>query len=186
MKTLRTNWSGVEKIDGETNWLKQTYEKVFLNYDPYEPIVNTRLMTARIVLFPTDSYHLTDSQFGALRASIESRKDQHFFISEIGWGNLSFQKGFHYSCFRPSFEDYIRLPIGVENAIYGADGTWGLLLSDELHAFLTCDEDFFEVFRRNYRQLENDKKEFYQYWKNMAEDGATVDWFDTFTQNLAN
>lgn len=185
MKTLTENWQGIEKIDGDTSWLKRIYEKVFLNYDPYEPIVNVHSVSARVVLFPTDSYHLTDSQFRALKASIESREEKRFYTSEIGWAADSFQKGYHYLCFRPSFDNYTSLPIGVENALYGADGAWGLLISDELHALLACDENFLEVFRRNYPQLENDKEEFYSYWQSLAErHGADVDWLDTFTQNL--
>lgn len=184
MNHLSEHWREIERIQGETNWLKQCYEKIFSNYDPFAPVFATELLSVRVVLFPTDSYHLTESQFQAISAAIETREDRRFYISEIGWSADSFQKGHHYLCFRPSFGRYTRLGIGVENAIYGADGSWGILLSDELHAFLACDERFWKEFSKHYPDVKTDRAEFLDYWEHYKKEDTYDVWLRRFLSLL--
>lgn len=180
MKYLSEDWQGVEKVDGETLWLKGIYEKVFSNFDPFEPRF-TVSSTVRFVLYPTDSYHLTRMQYQALLASLSSRDEQRFVVSEIGWGPDSFDKGHHYVCYQLAFESYTSLRIGVENAIYGIDGSWGILVSDELHAILTGDASFGAEFRKNYPSIENDRSAFIEYWE---KDELGTEWLAKLVSRL--
>lgn len=158
---------------------EQTFKTVFGSFDPFEPIVHEGF-PIRKVLFPTESYHLDHKQFGALLAATASREEKKFYVSEIESMPSPFVKGSHWFCDDPSFSDYTHLPIGVENAIYSLDGTWGFLLSHELHAFLACDEDFWSNFEVVYPNWRNDEAEFIDYWREAKSEGTKTDWLPNF------
>jgi hypothetical protein len=173
--------SGIVLLEGGRPELADVFHSTFLNFDPYEPRFRAN-SSRRSILFPTDSYHLTSVQFEALLASIDS--DKKFFISEIGWGAESFKKGRHYLCNYPTFQQYTALNVGVENAIFGVDGTWGLLLSDELHAIVAGDEKFFQAFKSNYTGT-NDLIQFRRYWAAIREErNVSVDWLEPLLRSV--
>lgn len=182
---LTENWSGVERVPGDRSWLEKVLKKTFINYDPYRPVVSENL-SVKAVIFPTDSYHLEEAQFNALLAAVETRGDQRFYISEIECKpNPFLDRCDHWVCQRPTFEDYTRLPIGVWNAIYSPDGSWGLLLSDELHALLACDQSFWNEFSEHYPYSERDRAEFLKYWERYQKEDTYTDWLQRFL-NLLN
>lgn len=176
--------NGIRLIEGSFSSLEQYYLKVFSDFDAFSPNVCDGLQK-RIVIFPTDSYHLSETQFCALSRAINEVDDGSFFISELGWREDSFHKGRHYRCHRPSFDMYTALPIGVENAIYGKNGLWGVVISDELHAILACNNSFFEVFRQGYPAFDDDLRQFGEYWKEVEQRGISIDWFDSFCSRLS-
>lgn len=184
-KALTDGWNGIERVKGDTRWLKDIYQQVFFNYDPYNPLANDRL-ERYTVLFPIDSYHLTRTQYDALVKAIGSIEDKRFYISEIGWEEKSFEKGVHYFCHEPTFDLYTSLPIGVENAIYGVRGDWGLLISDELHGILVCSRAFFEAFRRYYPRQREDLSAFRRYWLDISGSGTKIDWLDPLCSRLSD
>jgi hypothetical protein len=182
---LSQDWNGIEPIDGDCGWLEESLKKVFPVYDPFRPEVADGLLV-RTLLFPTDMYHLDEFQFRALRTAIEATQEQNFYISEIEWQPDTFQRGSHWLCSEPTFEQYIKLPIGVENALYSPDGRWGILLSHELHGFMACDRAFFDAFTQNYPQVKDDIEQFREYWRDREQQGMTVDWLDQLYRTLSD
>lgn len=175
MQHLGEHCCGIERVPGDRLRLEEILKKVFIVYDPYKPEVSENL-SVKTVLFPTDSYHLDESQFQALLAAIETTNEQRFYVSEIERKPDPFKRGDHWLCHRPNFQDYTHLPIGVWYAIYSSDGNWGLLLSDELHALLACDESFWSEFSKHYPYAERDKAEFLKYWAHYQKEDTRSDW----------
>ena len=183
IKTESESKTGIELVKDERYALAARFHSVFLNFDPYKPKFANQTGT-RFLLFPTDSYHLTAAQFGAFSAAIEPRRKHQFFISEIGWGRDSFEKGRHYLCNGPTFDEYTSLKIGVENAIYSTDGAWGFLLSDELHAIVACDDAFLKLFEAQY-PLTKDLTKFLSYWNAIRQEGTDIDWLEPLCNKLS-
>lgn len=165
------------------NELKKIYNKVFDSYDPFAPAVST-MFSVKAVLFPTDSYHLTLEQFGALIHALSIQRENEFYISEIEYSLDPFIKGEHWFCSQLRFEEYTNLPIGVENAVYSTNGNWGIVLSHELHALLVCHKPFWDAFRKKYTNWKNDKIEFLNYWDGIKSEGVNINWLPDFLDNI--
>lgn len=167
---------------------KAAFQKLFLSTDPFEPAGRTEL-SVRVVLFPTDNYHLEREQFEALILAARNNHESSFFVSEMESSdpfdpNARWKRK-HWECTDPIFEEYTSLPLGIDNALYSESGSWGVLLSHELHGLLVCNEQFWQVFKNNYSKHGNDFKEFIEYWDRLrTESGTDPKWLDTFVAHL--
>src|SRR6266576_3995763 len=118
---------------------KAAFRMLFSSTDPFEPAGRAEL-PVRVVLFPTDSYHLDREQFEALIAAMRNSHESRFFLSELESSDPfdpnAHWKREHWECTNPTFDEYSSLMIGVDNALYSENGSWGVLLSHELHGLL--------------------------------------------------
>lgn len=164
--------------------LRQAFYSVFKSRDPFEPAWQVDL-PIKIVLFPTDSYHLTFGQFQALIGALLSCGERKFFISEIEGESDPFDTGYHWVCEEPNFTEYTNLTVGIENSIYSLSCSWGILLSQELHALLVCDYSFWNAFQKQYPNWGQDREEFIKYWSdNEKAYGSDISWLQDFLDSL--
>ena len=173
------------KILEDSNRARLAFHKVFSSTNPFEPAGRVDI-PVRAVLFPTDSYHLDHTQFEALTSAAQTAR---FFISEMEsidpFDPHAPWKRKHWECTNLTFEEYSSLVIGVDNALYSENGSWGILLSHELHALLVCDEPFWQVFKDQYPNLEQNFEEFIEYWRGIREDvGTETQWLTPFVSHL--
>lgn len=169
-------------LENEKRIAEETLRKVFQNCDPFSPMISDSV-PIRVVLFPTDSYHLASKQFAALIKALDFEPKKAFYVSEIEQAN-PFSTGKHWLCDTPTFDEYTHLPTGVENAIYSVNGAWAILLSHELHGLLACNHTFWNKFKENYPNVNEDQVEFIRYWKEVEDDGTSVDWMPDFVRIL--
>ncbi len=172
----------------DKNLAKMAFEELFSSTNPFEPAGRTDL-PVRVVLFPTDSYHLQSDQFEALIRAARNCNELSLFVSELESANpfdlTSRWKREHWEATNPTFEEYSSLPLGIENALYSENGTWGVLLSHELHGLLVCTEQFWQVFRDRYSKYHNDFQEFINYWERIRDEAQTdTNWLDLFVTHL--
>lgn len=176
------------RILDNTDQAKIAFQKLFSSTDPFDPAGRTEF-SVRAVLFPTDSYHLDSEQFEALIRAARNGHESNFFISEMESSdpfdlNARWKRK-HWLCTDPTFEEYSSLMIGVDNALYSTSGSWGVLLSHELHGLLVCQEPFWRGFANNYPNWKDDLGEFVSYWDRIrGEAGTETKWLDPFITNL--
>ncbi len=142
----------------DTTLLREAYQRVFRLRDPFTPAGQPE-MPVKVVLFPTDNYHLTAEQFRALTGALLDCGEREFFISEIEVEPDPFDTGDHWVCEEPSFSEYTNLLIVIENALYSSSGSWGILLSHELHALLARHPSFQDAPKKRYQNWKKDQNE---------------------------
>lgn len=170
----------IEKL-ADAQDASRLYANVFGSFDPFEPKPDPSLRI-RVVLFPTDGYYLTEKQFGAIASSSSAAQaNPLFYISEVEWEHNTFLRGKHYRCIQPSFAEYSNISVGVENAVYSSDGSWGVLISHELHGLMVCDESFWNSFKSYYPDWAEDEVAFTDYWSLQRESElADTEWLKGF------
>lgn len=168
----------------DTTRLHEAYHRVFRSRDPFTPAGQPE-MPVRVILFPTDNYRLTAEQFRALTNTLLDCGEREFFVSEIEVEPDPFDAGDHWICEEPSFSEYTDLLIVIENALYSSSGSWGILLSHELHALLVCRQSFWDAFKKRYPNWKRDQDEFIESWQyNEKELGSDVKWLKPFLAHL--
>lgn len=174
----------IEQIDQA----RTAFCRLFSSTNPFEPVGRTEY-PVRVVIFPSDSYHLEREQFDALIHAARSNQETSFFISEMESSepfdpNARWKRK-HWECTDPTFEEYTSLPLGIENALYSESGLWGVLLSHELHGLLVCSEQFLKAFKTCYSNYADDFQEFIDYWQRIRDESQTeTKWLDPFVAHL--
>lgn len=166
------------------NGVFSSFHRVFEHKDPFSSEGVTSL-PIRVVLFPTDGYHLTETQFNAMKSAAKAIDETYFYVCETEVEYL--EKANTWLCDSPTYAEYSSVFVGIENAVFSADSHWGLIISHELHALLVCNDVFWENFRRAYPTLNKDYLEFVEYWEeNEAALGSNIDWLKPFLQQLTS
>lgn len=168
--------------------LKESFYRVFKSHNPSEPAGREEL-PIKAVLFMTDSYHLEQHQFYALANTLRARGESEFFITETEGAGDPFDptnpKRGSWICVNPTFAEYAGVPTGIENAVYSKSGSWGILLSHELHGLLVCGHQFWSTFQKWYPLWEHDVKEFVEFWRaNEEEHGSEHEWLRPLLSHL--
>jgi hypothetical protein len=165
-----------------------TFEKIFRDYDPFGEMFQD-WVNKRLILCPIDGYYLKENQFRALLKSIQAVGENKIYISEIEMGRESFipQNGELYQCNHWEYdvskivENYLRLPIIVENAIYSSIGRWGIIVSHEEHAVIGGTESFIEQFKLFYPKWEEGLTNFCNKWAdNLNKYHSNIGWYLRF------
>ena len=168
----------------DTERLREAFYRVFKSRDPFSPAGRNEF-PVRVVLYETDMYGLEEKQFAALMGAIHECGEREFFISMVETEADPFRldtwnKGehAHWVCEEPvTFEEYVKLNLFIENAIYSSSGAWGVLLSHELHALLVCQQSFWEAFAKRYPNWKQDLEQFVELWRyHEKERGIDVSW----------
>jgi hypothetical protein len=172
--------SMIEKITHAKN-LEKACSRVFSSTDPFSSAAQSHL-PVKAVIYPTYGYYLTELQFNALIYANKAMGSNEFFISQVEYGyNNSFVEGEHWRCIDPSFKEYSEVSIGLENAIYSVDGTWGILISHEDHALWASSVEFWGAFKSHYPDWIKDYFSFLEKWKNLTVD---KNWLKDFLNGL--
>ena len=152
----------------EMKRLKDLYKKIFSNNDPFNNVFNNYI-EKKILIFPTKGYYLSKDQYDNLIKVLDFFLEKEIFISEIENGEESFENTVEY-CFnhnrielKTSYEEYLKIPVFLENILYSTTAKWGMMISHENHALLGGSSKFIEKFLENYSYLE-DKEKFLRYW----------------------
>lgn len=172
--------------------LECNFQKVFKNKDPFDNCFTENIQTKQL-LFPTEGYYLQREQFDALRKAISQIGETNFYISEIEGDSFSdspSSDSYEYSHLMgessSTFEDYVNVPIVIENAIYSTYGKWGVIISHEGHAILGGSAELIETFKFLYPQYVTDKQRFIDHWRyNQKEYNSNIDWINEFMKQLS-
>jgi hypothetical protein len=171
--------------------LKKYYKEIFLNNDPFGKVFND-FIEKKVLLFPTEGFYLSKKQYEILLNTLKIFLEQEIYISEIEIGDASFESSEGYSFNHniikvdTSYEDYLKLPIFLENIMYSSSKTWGVIISHENHAVLGGSEELISKFSERYNCNE-DKKKFLKYWNyNKKRYNSNLSWQKDFLLNLNN
>ncbi len=145
--------------------IRSAWEQVFRSNDPFAWPFRPKFTVGRI-FYPTDGYHLTKPQFLAIGEALKQAGEKGFFLSVVESEGLSFlEKNWgHWACENPSYEDYSKLPLTLENAIYSKEGNWGVLISHEMHALIAGSREFMTALDEQYRGWPNDLRLLREAW----------------------
>ncbi|MBI1762687.1 MAG: hypothetical protein HYR56_14730 [Acidobacteria bacterium] len=165
--------------------MREAFYASFCSRNPFEPSGNLD-MPHRIILYPTYGYHLAENQFQAVVEASLACGEESFLISEVEYQPDPFVTGQHWVCKGLTFDEYLNLPLSVENALYSLNGEWGILVSHEDHALLVSRFSFWEHFQRKYPQWKDDHEKFIEFWRqNVREYGSDVGWLKIFLAHLS-
>lgn len=135
---------------------------------------------------PCKGYYLTESQYHALTEAAKCIGDNGIIISIVETGIENFNSSEHWFLkFPTSYEEYINIPLVLENSIYSPSGRWGVIISHEEHAVLGSDSLFFETFKKFYPKWAQEKRNFLDMWeRNVNKYGSNIDWMSDFLSNI--
>lgn len=159
----------------------RAWHEVFVSTDPFGWPFSSALDFGRI-LFPIDGCHLSREQFDAIAQVAAISGETHCYLAVIE-GSASSGVTTDDDIFLINLADYdgyAGLHLTLENAIYSLSGTWGLLLSHEMHAVLGGSSDVVSTFNRFNGPGADEWRDFQAQWK--AEEHAK--WLAEIAQHL--
>lgn len=157
--------------------LKQVFLKIFCNNDPFGRMFKSSILS-KVLLYPTNGYHLSKKQYSALINTLNSIGETFFYVSEIEGtdyfkkSNCMMHKDAHLEVtVNTSYYEYENTNIYLENAIYSHKGQWGAIISHEDHAVLGGSKEFIAIFKNFYPEWKDDQIKFlnaFEYWNKIA------------------
>ena len=144
--------------------LKKVWERLFTSADPFTIPFHSNILD-HIIFYPTYGYHLTKQQYNALVKSSQAIGEKGFNISIIEFEGNYIERGEHWWCKYPSYNEYLKLPLVLENALYSPNSEWGLIVSHEDHAIVGGNIEFMSTVKRKYPQWTDDVRELIKAWK---------------------
>ncbi|MGJ0909516.1 hypothetical protein [Clostridium botulinum] len=169
------------KIDEFEN----SFKKIFKNNNPFGEVFQYKIQEG-LILCPTEGYFLTKRQFTALLVTLDEIGDKEVIISIVEYDDNYFKDSEHWLInSKIEFNDYINMPIYLENAIYSKNGEWGILISHEEHAVIGGTSEFLNKFKNNYLEWRKDIDNFNQMWeKNKMIYDSDITWIDNLKTHL--
>lgn len=181
--------------ENELKQFKDAFYKIFNSNDPFGQMFNDSI-EKRMILCPLDGFCLTKEQFEALVGAINTVGDTKINVSEVEsetdcfavQGNNDKYQCQHWRLDKGIlYNEYFRLPIIVENAIFSPNGKWGILISHEEHAVIGGTDEFINAFKELYPLWEEGQKNFEMQWNyNKNEYRSDVDWISKFINHVNN
>ncbi len=151
--------------------MEVAFSKVFKAKDPFEDAFNNNIKS-KLLIFPTTGYYLTQKQYASLTNLLISFEENSFYISEVEGNCFSLDqdptsyKHVHWKMNSDcKYDEYLKIPLALENAIYSVNGRWGMIVSHEDHAIFGGDRAFIQKFKELYTDWEDDQNKFIQKWK---------------------
>lgn len=153
----------IQGITTEAGKIKELWSLVFASNDPFcDPFLQG--ISSRLLLYPTYGYYLEETQYQAFAQSVQAIGEDAFFVSEVEYAGDFFEKGQHWRCACPTYDEYRNLPLVLENAVFSTKGSFGMLLSHEDHAIVGGTTEFIESMRRNYPHWQEDRERIQADW----------------------
>lgn len=159
--------------------LKKIWESLFVSDNPFEWPFSSDI-ESRMLFYPTEGYHLTETQYSAIRGAAKRVGDKGFLISIIEGQGEVFDRGEHWWCEFPPYEEYLRIPLVLENTHYSKSGCWGIIISHEDHAFIGGKGEFMKEVRDRYSNWQKDWDEFQAFW----EDNLNSGWLEGIKKGM--
>lgn len=178
----------VEKIaEPERTLNMQTaFGKVFKTSDPFGEMFQPDVKEKQI-LCPTDGYYLSREQFKALQDTLVALGEEKVYLSEVEADECFSNKNCsHWELsVTNSYEEYLELPVILENSLYSLSGTWGILISQEEHAVIGGTREFMVKYKEHYADWTNGESNFRQKWEyNQKHYNSDLSWFQKFSTHL--
>ena len=164
--------------------LSTIYNGVFISKDAFGEIFNESI-NEKLLLCPVDGYFLTKKQYQALQKTNQDLGNDNMLISITEYEDMFSIDSEHWEIENDlDYEEYIKLGIFLENAIYSNKG-WGILISHEEHAVIGGSSLFVETFKKYYSSWEEDIIRFDEMWDdNHEEYGSDIQWIEGFKKTL--
>ena len=166
--------------------MKNAFGKVFQTNDPFGEMFQLCIQEKQI-LCPTDGYYLSREQFKALQDSLVAMGEEKAYLSEVEADEcFSDNSCSHWelSVMDP-YEEYLKLPVILENSIYSLNGTWGILISQEEHAVIGGTRGFMVKYKEYYTNWFKGESNFRQKWEyNKKNYNSDLSWFSKFSSHL--
>lgn len=158
------------------------WRRVFLATDPFAWPFTSAVEECKI-LYPTDGFHLSRSQYSAFINAVKSVGDEGFFLSIVESEDLSFlsRPSGHWWCEFPDYEDYCQINLALENAMFSPSFHWGVLVSHEMHALAGGSAEFMEAFAQNYPNWKEDVQALRLAWLG----NPNSDWVESVIRRVA-
>lgn len=163
--------------------VRSAWAHVFRSNDPFAWPFQPQFTTG-CIFYPTDGYHLTEQQFLAIGHALKQTGETGFLISVVESEGLAFldRDWGHWVCESPSYEEYCRLPITLENAIFSREGLWGVLISHEMHAVIAGSTVFMSALAGEYRSWSEDFCLLREAWSGNPNAG----WLEVITSHVTS
>ncbi|MGL5255863.1 MAG: hypothetical protein ACRC76_02405 [Proteocatella sp.] len=158
----------VEKIDEAKRILnmQNAFGKVLQTKDPFGEMFQLCIQEKQI-LCPTDGYYLNREQFKALQDTLITLGENKVYFSEIEADEcFSDNSCSHWEIsVMDSYEEYLKLPVILENSLYSLNGRWGILISQEEHAVIGGTSEFMAKYKEYYTNWFKGERTFCQKWE---------------------
>ncbi len=144
--------------------LFKKWNNIFKNNDPFEdPFVES--IKDRLLFYPTYGYHLSNDQYCAFVNAAKDNGDDGFFLSVTEYEGNFLVKGEHWFCEYPEYNEYLRIPLVLENALYSENGLFGIIVSHEDHAMVAGKDEFINSLKQYYNSWKDDRVRLENDWK---------------------
>jgi hypothetical protein len=170
--------------------IRSAFCKVFKIADPFGRLFND-VIKHKVILCPTDGYHLNKEQFQALMETIKVLGESSFYARETEeqWPDDSDGKTYSFRSGELSntitYKEYKDLKIVLENALYSTNGSWGIIISHEDHGVIGGNSDFIKIFKALYPQWNQGCQNFIQLWEaNKAQYNSNLNWLPDFLKYI--
>ncbi len=164
----------------EIKKVEEIFFRIFKNKDPFGEMFQENIVK-RMILCPIDGYYLNKNQYSAILEALKVNGERRFVISIIeGYNNESWLVETN-----TSYNEYLQLPVYLENAIFSTQGDWGLMISHEEYAVLGGDELFISDFLSTYSNPDEDIINFVEMWNyNKEKYKSDLNWLDVFFKHM--
>lgn len=158
---------------------KNIFDKIFKSNSPFE-YMYTDYIEETMIVFRTNGYFLTKTQFEALKELIKLYNEKEYYISIIEYEDIE-QREYYILDENTSYQEYINMPIYLENAIYSKNQNWAVMVSHEEHAVIGASKKFIDEFKKRYINYKNEIEEFKLYWNKCKEtNDINIEWIKNF------
>lgn len=178
----------VEKITAPERILnmKTSFGKLFKEKDPFGEMFQHEVQEKQ-VLCPVDGYYLSRKQFRALQDTLIFLGEKTIYLSEVEVEECFSNKNCsHWELsVTAQYEEYLNLPVILENSLYSLNGAWGILISQEEHAVIGGTTNFMVMYKERYVDWSNGESNFRQKWEyNQKHYNSDLSWFSKFRTHL--
>lgn len=144
--------------------LRKAWMSVFVSADPFsDPLSES--VKGRLLFYPTYGYHLGKKQYDAFAKTARALHESGFYLSIVEYTRGFLTRGENYFCQFPLYDEYERIHLVLENAIYSMRGTFGILISHENHAIVGGSTDFILELKKNYPDWQEDRRRLLEEWR---------------------
>jgi hypothetical protein len=162
--------------------MKNVFQMVFKTSDPFGEMFQNNIQEI-LIICPTDGYYLNQDQFMALQETVVAMGEDKIYLSEVETENCFCSEACSH-WHMPStiqYEDYIRLPVILENSLYSKEGKWGIIISQEEHAVIGGTTEFMTKYKKLYTDWASGISNFQQKWDyNKKHYNSDLSWYSKF------
>jgi hypothetical protein len=148
--------------------VRRIWQSIFTSNDPFSFPFQPQI-GASLIFYPTDGYHLTEEQYGAISDAARAIGEEGFVVSVVEYEVDFLERGESWWCAFPEYEDYLSLPLVLHNSLFSMNSRWGLLVSHEDHAIVGGSIEFISKIREDYPEFASDIASLRDFWKDKSE-----------------